>query len=365
MKKRIDDMTPKQRLLTAIRGGETDRLPWSPFLAYFWESQPERIRNKGSLWFLEEIGADPLFRGAGLVWSVKRNNCDIRETNNGSDKRITYDTPVGVLIETYRRSYEGKTSFIIEHPVVSSTDFKVLEYMYENTEIEPALGYFDGASDILGEKGLLLPVVGTEQKTCFQSMVEHWVGTQTLVFALADYPDIVEECLTVMQDVALKTVKIAAESRAEAFISWEDSSTTNYGPSYYNQYVKPEIDMWGNILHDAGKILIQHACGHIKGLLSLMAKSPIDMVESISPPPTGNIDLWDAKSLLPEKIGLIGGIEPTVFLSSTLEELDDYVQNLIERMKGCRFILANSDSCPLGVSLEKFQLVADIVRKRQ
>lgn len=34
-------MTPKQRLLAAIQGNPIDRVPWSPFLAYWWEAQPQ------------------------------------------------------------------------------------------------------------------------------------------------------------------------------------------------------------------------------------------------------------------------------------------------------------------------------------
>ena len=33
-------MKSKQRLLSAIRGEPVDRIPWSPFLAYYWEHLP-------------------------------------------------------------------------------------------------------------------------------------------------------------------------------------------------------------------------------------------------------------------------------------------------------------------------------------
>ena len=43
------EMTAKERLLNAIRGKETDRTPWSPFLAYWWEAQPEAVTAQGQL----------------------------------------------------------------------------------------------------------------------------------------------------------------------------------------------------------------------------------------------------------------------------------------------------------------------------
>lgn len=357
-----DEMTPKRRLLAAISGEEADRLPWSPFLAYFWESQDRATRDRGELRFLEDVGADPLLRGACAVCALHRKNCEIRESCAGRDRRVTWETPVGSLNETYRRSDEGNTSFLMEHPVKSPEDFKVLAYIYENTAAVPAMDDFIRIAGDTGERALLLPLIGSEGKTCFQALVEHWVGTEELAYALADFPEAVEACLAAMQRVSERTVRIAAECPAEAFIFWEDSSTTNYSPSQFGQYALPEIDGWGKLLHGAGKRLIHHACGHLRGLLPLMAASHIDMVESVSPPPTGNVELWEARAMLPGTIGLIGGIEPTVFLRSTMEELEAYVRNLIERMGKGRFILANSDSCPPGVERKKFSMVSALVR---
>ena len=56
-------MTSHQRLLAALRGQEVDRLPWSPFLAYWWDFQPKSIQDRGQVAFLREIGAVALLRG--------------------------------------------------------------------------------------------------------------------------------------------------------------------------------------------------------------------------------------------------------------------------------------------------------------
>ena len=63
-------------------------------------------------------------------------------------------------------------------------------------------------------------------------------------------------------------------------------------------------------------------------------------------------------------MGLIGGIEPVHFLNLALPELRAYVEELIERMGVHRYILANSDSCPPGVTVEKFRMVSEMVRQR-
>lgn len=53
-------MTSRRRLLAALRGQEVDRIPWSPFLAYWWEHQPQQIQDCSQVWSFKEIGADPL-----------------------------------------------------------------------------------------------------------------------------------------------------------------------------------------------------------------------------------------------------------------------------------------------------------------
>lgn len=350
-------MTPKQRLLAAIAGKEVDRVPWSPFLAYYWESLPKEQQDIGQLNFLEDIGADPLLRGFHQLFKIKRNKCTVTESIYGNEKVVTYETPVGNIQERYIYTSIGNTWFLLEHPIKREEDFKILTYLNEDMVLEKSISNFCNDYDNLGERGLYLPVIGSEMKSSFQSLVEHWVGTEELVYAVSDYPDTVEECLNVMRQRSIDSVKISVESPAEAFIFWEDSSTSNISPSYFNKYIADEINAWGEIIHASGKYLIHHACGHLRSLMEHLAKTKIDMIESISPPPTGNIEIWEAREMLPEYIGLIGGIEPTVFLNSTVEELEAYVINLLKKVNNKRYILANSDSCPPGVSLEKFRMI--------
>jgi uroporphyrinogen-III decarboxylase len=173
----------------------------------------------------------------------------------------------------------------------------------------------------------------------------------------------VEECLAVMQARDEETVRISVNTAADGFIFWEDSSTTNISPAMFAKYTKPEIDRWGELVHGAGKLLVHHACGHLKDLLPLMARSNIDAIESISPPPTGNVTLQEAAAILPEHIALIGGLEPVRLMNGTVESVCTDAMELMNDLAGRRFVLGNSDSCPPNVEYEKFLAVSDLVRR--
>jgi uroporphyrinogen-III decarboxylase len=355
-------MTPKERLLAALRGREVDRVPWSPFLAYFWESLPREEQDRGQVAFLEQAGADPLLRGFHTLHRRTWERTVVRERIRGNEKLVEWETPVGTLRSRHVYAPQGNTWFLTEHPVRTREDFTILAFINQDTRLEPDHAQFIRDSEALGDRGLYLPVIGSELKTSFQSMIEHWVGTEELAYALADFPEAVEECLLEMRRNALESARIAADSTAEAFIFWEDSSTTNLSPDLFRRYTAPEIGAWASIMHGAGKLLVHHACGHVRALLADMAATGVDAVESLTPPPVGDVTAPEARAALGGGVSIVGGIDPTVFLNATVAELQARVRELMAAMGTRGFILANADSCPPGVAREKFAAVSRWVR---
>lgn len=356
-------MTPRQRLLAALRGEETDRVAWSPNLAYLWESLPREIQDSGAFNFLQEIGADPLLRGYTAPFRLTHPGCVAREWEENGCRHTEIHTPGGVLRMKRVYSPEGNTWFVAEHPLRTERDFLLFREYLEHIRLEPDYEPVAAAIAQYGDSALVVPLVGLFMKTGFQSLLEDWVGVQELAYALADFPGTIHGVLEILRELDRRTVEIAARSPGEAFIFWEDSSTTNTSPAWFRRYTAPVIDEWGRILHRAGKLLLHHACGHMRALLPIEAELAVDAVESLTPPPTGDVEIWEARAILGERIGIIGGIEPTFFLSSTPDQLRAYVENLLRLTPRRGFILANSDSCPPGVALEKFRLVSEIVRE--
>jgi len=370
-------MTSRERLLAAIRGQDVDRIPWSPFLAYWWENQPKTIQDRGQTWFLKELGADALLRGFAPPFTCSNLHgtgaypdqfcldvpgCDMRREVHGDDWVVQYVTPVGSLTMCSRYSPAGNTRFVIEHPVKRREDYKILSYLVERMIIRANYEFIQQEIDALGEDGLYAPLISPFLKTPLQALIEHFVGTQQLMYDLMDYPEEVEVLLAVMSARAMEAVQIAIESPAEAFITWEDSSTTNVSPSLFARYIASDLNRWGQAVHAAGKLLMHHACGHVRALLPIMAQETVDMIESLSPPPTGNVEIWEAQEVLGSRVGVIGGIEPTKFLELDLAALRIYVETLLDKVNPRHYVLANSDSCPPGVSIEKFRLVTEIVQ---
>ena len=356
-------MTSRERITAALLGQATDHLPFCPFLAYVWESFPAEIRNPGQLAFHHLVGADPLWRGAPCpVRAIPPETLEIRASDDRDRSVQELRTPVGTLRQAWGRSEAGQTSFLVEHPLKTEADYKVQLWIEEHTRLvydpTPVNAHFAGD----GREGLSLGMLLPRFKSAYQTLVEHLVGTEELVYAQADFPDIVQELWQVMAAKNMEAVRLALQSPYEFFLTWEDSSTQNYSPEQYDRFIGSEIGDWCRVLSANGKRYVQHACGHVDALVGRMQAHGVHAVESISPPPTGNIPIAAARQIIGNRMGIIGGIGPTQFLQLSEQQLGPYVESVIAEGAGGPFVLANSDSCPPGVTVAKFRLVADIAK---
>ena len=357
-------MNSRERILAALHGEQLDRIPFCPFLAYVWEHFPPELRDAGQLAFHHAVGADPLWRGGGgcPVKAILPERLE-RKTVEHGDRSTTYTiTPVGTLRWSSARSETGNTSFLVEHPLKTEEDFKVRMWIEENTtyaiDLEPVREHFQGP----GREGLSLGMLIPRCKSAYQDLVETLVGTEELIYALMDFPETVRDLWRLMVANDLEAARLACDSPYDHFITWEDSSTQNYSPTQYDEFIGSEIGQWCAVLADVGKWYVQHACGHVAALTERMRDHGVFAIESISPPPTGNLTIRDARALVGDTMGIIGGIEPTQFLNLSERELGPYVECVIEDGQGGPFVLANSDSCPPGVTVEKFKQVAEVAK---
>lgn len=358
----MEQMTSRERITAVLTGQPVDRLPFSPFLAYVWEFFPADIRERGMLAFHHLVGADPLWRGAACPVSASTPGVTWDTQDKGAHIVTVITTPVGTLRQVSARSAEGNTCFLVEHPLKSAEDFKVQCWIEEHTVLayDPTSMRQHLQGD--GREGLSLGMLIPRSKSAFQSMVEHHVGTEELMYALEDYPEMVDQLWQTMVAVDLQAVRLAAEADYDYFLTWEDSSTQNYSPALYDRYIGAEIRQWCAALAPHGKRYVQHACGHVRELIGSMVADGVYAVESVASPPTGNIPLREIRARGGRQFGIIGGIEPTELLHRTPEQLAPYVEQVIADAAGGPFLLANADSCPPGVSVEKFKLIADLVR---
>jgi len=356
------EMTSKERLNCILEGKTPDRVA-SSFLInpYYTNSLPGK---SDPIEFMKELGCDIIDRDGPLPYKkiLTGGVTYTDEFINGETVR-TYVTPVGTISETFAGPMLwGSISHKNTSFVKTLEDYKILQYVYEHMEFEPDYSWYEERMELIGDHGIVVP-----QATEFRSALEYLLedNLERTIVDLSEEPEIVEEFMNALREANIRACKAAAGCPATYYNIWEDSSTTLLSPSWFEEYVLPEFNEFTDILAANGKKLIHHACGKIKHLLSLMNQERVAAFESVTPLPVGDIHMCDCFEAWGDKYTVIGGLDPTFLIRSSMEELErravDTIESLGEYKE--RFILANGDSLPPRVAPEKLHKIMEVAKR--
>ena len=351
-------MTNRERIIAALRGKETDRLPFSPLICpYFIKSLPLQGYNFDIFEVMKYIGIDIIERHVLADKSYTRN-LNKRTETRGKETRTYFDTPVGTIFsETCQTEY---TSYVSKHLISCIEEAKIYQYIAENTEFSPDFGYFQTQDKRIGDYGIATP---SGPITPLQDMLQYHTGIENTVYMMADYPEEMNELLATMHERNIRHYKILAECPCEAIIDYEDTSTTVMSKSMYSDYSAPMIDDYADILHSGGKIFITHMCGKLSGFAKLIGQGKMDGIDSVCPPTTGDLWPWDARSIFGEDKVIIGGIEPPSLSRMSVAESLNTVIKIIKNMPNLKsFILSTGDAVPYGTPINNLIAISRLIK---
>ncbi len=312
-------MTPKERWLAAIRMEPVDRLPFWPKLdAAYPRAQAPPFNEMSNAAIHDWIGSD---KHVGIASCVKevRTKTSAETTREGGTMRTVYETPHG-RTELVRTFDEASQSWHPRRfPVGSVEDVKLMTEIYEDVTVEldaEGLGKATAAQESVGPGALTNSGIG-------ESPLMHWVewlaGVEGAHLMLLDHQGEVERLFEAMHRALLARAAILAEhSPADVLYMIENTSTTLISPDQYRTYCAPHITEYGNVVADAGGILILHMCGHLKALLPDLAKVPARAFEAFTSPTLGNTTLLDGRTACPDKC-LVGGTNAMLWTRSADE----------------------------------------------
>ncbi len=346
--------------MAALRGEEVDRIPWSPCMdGYYTSSLPEQGYNMDLIETLRFLRSDIMERHVPIVEAVC-SQVSVREVSRGDTITYEYMTPVGTLVEERKRS--GKTIYRSKYLLRSVEDIKVYQYIIEHTSYQPCFDEFLERDRFIGDDGLATP---SGNLTPIQSLLQHLMGVEGVVYNLADYPQEMNELLEAMHQHNLKSYGLLAESPAPVVFTYEDTSTTVMSADMYLTYSAPQLDEYAKILHEGGKVFITHMCGKLKGFAHLIGAGAMDGVDSLCPPTTGDLWAHEARGLWGEDKVIIGGIEPPSLVWMSVRETVEYVTEVLNRMApGKAFILSSGDAVAYGTPIENLLAVTAVIEQR-
>lgn len=304
------EMTRRDRILASAHRQAADRLPFFHYWRHCQTGWAEReCRN----------------RGMGMNWVrppyvTRLHGTQITETPTVQDGktvvRRTYSTPVGsVYEEEWRwpgvgqwhanRSWLGVTPWLTSHLIKEPEDYRVVQYIVENTEYLPDYFPVEQAMDWLGSEGVVLDGL---PHSPFHMLLIYWVGSEggSFFYHLADYPDLVGELMRAVSRSREPLYEIAARSPAPISLCGDNVDGSLIGPRLFEKYCMPEYEKQAKALHAQGKLMAVHMDGRLALLKDLISRTPIDIVEAFHPPPMGDLPLGEALSLWRDKAIWLG-----------------------------------------------------------
>jgi hypothetical protein len=380
----VAEMTGRERVMAALRHEPVDRLPWVPLfdhyvMAGFGDDVPQDMIE--AMHFLD---CDILARHV----PVFRNDRDRREgrweQHEGKQRFLlgtwryaggvqvrrswddgqfveTTETPLG-SIQTVRRQMETApgSPYLAKLPVQSHDDLQVYRYAMERIELPTERDYdaFLKTDRAIGDAGI---ATASGPGSPFLGLVQSVFGVQYFYYALADHPQEMEELMEMLHQRSLAYYEELVQSPAEVIITYENTSTTLHSPRLYDQYAGPCLNAYAGIVHAAGKTMLVHMCGKLWGMREALSSAHYDGMADVAPPPTGDLWLDDAKRAWPDKV-VVGGVDPTIFVSTDEGRVRETVSSLIERIKPYTGImLGSADATPHGARVANLHLIRDLV----
>jgi hypothetical protein len=172
-----------------------------------------------------------------------------------------------------------------------------------------------------------------------------------------DYPEIMSRFCDAYTGYVLDYIQEA--ERVNPDVYWVHGVYDGMvGAQTLERYVYPFIR---EIRKHTKRPLVRFISGKVARLLELEAATGIDVLEVLEPPPTGDVDLSAAKSLIGEKVCLKGNLDPVNVLErGTIEQIKDQVRWCLEAAaKGGRYIFSTADEVtPLTTADKISALVA-------
>ncbi|MBI5684324.1 MAG: hypothetical protein HZC54_04530 [Verrucomicrobia bacterium] len=365
-------MTPRERLLTTLRGEIADRVPVAPFvqeeyLSFYYPQKAKLDRVIDATELANELNFDLMakhraleaphfFRRSHLNWELRRSETrgdgmirrkleivtptrTLAQEETGPDSGAATTGVRFHVTRTLLQDADDTEAFLKWLPALDNEDRR---FMRETT---------DGWRRVIGDRGVLAPwgfagvfnfcadLCGMDNFYMAPYMDE--AAYRALMGGVADAMCAYSAALG---ETAIDCVGIQGHMAG--------GSTT--GPDFFRQFVQPYEKRMIDAIHAAGKFSVYHNCGCAKILYGNYRELGMTVWETVSEPPRGDNKLADAKAALGDRICLLGNLDHVDFLKrATPQEVDAVTRAIVRVGKpGGRYIFSTSDYLEKGTPRE-------------
>ncbi len=375
-------MTSRQRLLAAYAHQPVDQIPCSPRLNAWLSEYYGHSDLATLLRAADEFDFDPhhvrgLFQSAASL-NAPRNLPPIpgveyrtEEWTEGAFRivRRIFTTPEGVLTDVTCHPPAGDRTYGIapnpfrtEYLVKDAEDLKRLRWLSLDPARTSFASYFE-AERQAGERALVL--LNVMSSLCHRAG-DAYPMTDLMAMYYEDRA-FFEELLAIGRSEMLAEVDAALEAGVRHFFAnwYYNSLSAGWSPRIWNSVFVPELTEMAERIHARGGTLNFYDDGKCMPLLETLAEAGIDVLQTLTPPPVGDVDLSEAKRRIGKRVCLMGHVDLLYVIQRGTPEMIEHVVKdaLVIGGDGGGFILGTSDSIRDGTPIENVRAYFAAARK--
>jgi hypothetical protein len=286
-------MTPRERVLKALRFERVDRVPFTMYESMIPQCATEReLRNRGLCISHRNHG----------VFKTHRPN--VKETwehyqEDGKNfTRVVLSTPVGTL--TAKSEPAGFTSWAHEKLFKTPDDFKAMLFILKDERFEPNYEPCVQAQADYGDDAVFVAGIGLEPLQALisgglmkmEDFCVQWMDNRDELLKL--YAAIVENHRKIYPLVAAGPIK---------YINYGGNVVPEViGLENFEKYYVPHYNEAAEALHEGGKLIGCHFDANCRLLSKAIAATALDYIEAFTPSPTTDMTLGEAREAWPGKV---------------------------------------------------------------
>jgi len=287
-------VTIRERLEAFWSGEQPDRIPYT---IYYWE------------WYRANGGSEDatrwqaLFdRGLGVTQHVgtvrqtiddSHHETETSERNGLPVRRIHHHTSVGSI------TAEWVDNWHTEYWLKTADDYRVMTHIVNNTYLEAGYEPFQEFEQLAEPWRIPLASFG---RTPIQTILVDLVGLENFGLHLATLLDPMMELYEALLERCRERAQIMAAGPGRYVAFMENFTSETLGPRRYADWILPVYEEIIPLLQQSGKVVGTHYDGQVGHCLNEIQRAPMDLIESFTPPPEGDLTLAQARVAFPEKL---------------------------------------------------------------
>lgn len=278
---------------------------------------------------------------------------------NGLQTEYVKETPVGTLTSILQTTPTSWAKLTKKWWVCGEEDLKVAAYLEDHSLWHWNERVYREQSAVwqgLGAPCVFLP------RASMQNLYIDLMGVEEAVYALADYPDVVEAYFESLRQSHLRLLNVVNASPIQSINFGDNVHSGTLSPDLFRKYLLPVYQERCEVLHQSGKFVYAHFDGDNRGLTQFYRETGLDGIEAITPIPQGDITLEEAKKGLGDMF-LLDGI-PAVYFDEIfpVSALKDCVLKLLDLFVP-HLVLGISDEISSTGDIERIRIVNDLVNE--